>query len=78
MHLMGMYVLSAVINGIERNFAQHPKGKYIEKPLLQEIEEKEYIKNNDRPEYKGMSEEEKQKAELERAKTYFNSLMKRF
>lgn len=76
--IQGQYTLSAVMNAIERSFAKHARGKYVEKPILELMEEKEYEKKNDRPEYKGMTEKEKQKAELERAKIYFNSLMARF
>lgn len=79
MHIMGMYVQSAVLVAIERNFAgKKSKAKYLEKPLHELAKEKEYEKKNDRPEYDGMTNEEKQKAELERAKSYFNSLIKRF
>lgn len=76
--IQGQYTLSAVMNAIERSFAKHARGKYVEKPILELTEEQEYAKKNDRPEYKGMTEKEKQKAELERAKSYFNSLMARF
>lgn len=40
LHIMGMYVLSAVSVAIERNFSKRAKGKYIEKPLLHEIDHK--------------------------------------
>lgn len=46
--------------------------------MLELAKEREYREKNDRPEYDGMTAEEKQKSELERAKNYFNSLMKRF
>lgn len=75
--IQGQYTLSAVINAIERNFAKHPRGKYIEKSIFELVEEQEYRKKNERPEYKWMTDEEKQKAELERAKAYFNSLIAR-
>lgn len=73
------YTLSAASVAIEHNFAgKKARSKYLEKPLLKIKKEKEYHKKNDRPEYDGMTDEEKQKAELKRAKSYFNSLMKRF
>lgn len=75
--IQGQYTLSAVICGIERNLAKHPRGKYIEKSIFELAEEREYENKCDRPEYKWMTEEEKQKAELERAKSYFNSLRER-
>lgn len=79
MYMMGMYNLSAVTVAVERNLAgRKSRAKYLEKPIFELAKEKEYEKKNDRPEYDGMSAEEKQKAELERAKNYFNSLMKRF
>lgn len=75
---MGLYVESAVATAVEHNLAgRKTKSKYVEKPLLQQAEEREYREKNDRPEYKGMTDEQKQKAELERAKAYFNSLMAR-
>ncbi len=40
LHIMGMYVLSAVSVAIERNFSKRAKGKYIEKPLLYEMDHK--------------------------------------
>lgn len=77
--LFNQYTLSAVSTAIEHNFAgRKAKSKYVEKPFTQSMEEKEYHEKNDRPEYKGMTDEEKEKAELERAKEYFNSLMARF
>lgn len=33
---MGIYAMSAVAVAIERNFSKRPKGKYIEKPFLEE------------------------------------------
>lgn len=75
----GSYVLSAISVAVEHCLAgKKARSKYIEKPILQKIEAKEYEKKQDRPEYKGMSDEEKQKAELEKAKDYFNSLIARF
>lgn len=77
--LSNQYTLSAVLVAIERNLAgRKAKSKYIEKPILEFAEEQEYAKKNDRPEYKGMTAEEKQKSELAKAKSYFNSLMARF
>lgn len=40
LHIMGIYVLSAVSVAIERNFSKRAKGKYIEKPLLYEMDHK--------------------------------------
>lgn len=77
--LFNQYTLSAVSVAIEHNFAgRKAKSKYIEKPLHELAEEKEYEEKNDRKEYQGMTEEEKQDAEWERAKSYFNSLIARF
>lgn len=77
--LSGQYVLSAVSVAVERCLAgRKAKSQYIEKPITESAEEKEYEKKNDRPEYEGMSEEEKEEAEFERAKDYFNSLIARF
>lgn len=76
--MQGQYVMSAVACAIERNLAKHPRGKYIEKSLFELAEEHEYKEKNERPEYKWMTDEEKQKAELERAKSYFDSLAARF
>lgn len=79
MYMMGMYNLSAVTVAVERNLAgRKSRAKYLEKPILELAKEREYKEKNDRPEYDGMTAEEKQKAELERAKSYLNSLMKRF
>lgn len=33
---MGIYAMSAVAVAIERNFSKKPKGKYIERPFLEE------------------------------------------
>lgn len=77
--MFNQYTLSAVSVAIEHNLAgRKSRSKYLEKPILELAKEQEYKKKNDRPEYDGMTAEEKQKAELERAKNYFNSLMKRF
>lgn len=79
MYMMGMYNLSAVTVAVERNLAGgKSRAKYLEKPMFELAKEREYREKNDRPEYDGMTAEEKQKSELERAKNYFNSLMKRF
>lgn len=37
--LSNKYTLSAVGVAIENNFAKHPKAKYIDKPIMQQIEE---------------------------------------
>lgn len=82
MWMMGLYVASALDSTVCNAFLWRKKGEkghlYEEKPLLQKQEETEIAKKNDRPEYKGMTDEEKQKAELEKAKNYFNSLIARF
>lgn len=79
MYMMGMYALSSVTVGVERNLAgRKSRSKYLEKPILELAKEQEYRQKNDRPEYDGMTAEEKENAELERAKSYLNSLMKRF
>lgn len=82
MWIMGMYVASALDSTVCNAFLWRKKGEkghtYEEKPFLQKSEEKEHEKKNERPEYEGMTDEEKQKAELERAKDYFNSLIARF
>lgn len=76
---MGLYIQSAVSVAVEHNLVgRKGTSKYIEKPILQDIEEKEYHSKNDRVEYKGMTDEQKQKAELNKAVDYFNSLMARF
>ena len=75
----GNYILNAVAVAIENNLAgKKSKLKYMNKSILQEVEENELHKNNDRAEYRGMSNEEKQKAELQKAINYFNSLKARF
>lgn len=74
----GNYALSAVSVAVEHNLAgKKAKSKYIEKPVLEMLEEEEYKRKQDRKEYKGMTEEEKQKAEWEKAKAYFDSLIAR-
>lgn len=82
MWMMGMYVASALDSTVCNAFLWRRKGEkghgYEKQPFLQKKEEEELEKNNDRAEYKGMTQEEKQKAELEKAKIYFNSLMARF
>lgn len=75
--LFNQYTLSAVSVAVEHNFAgKKAKQKYVEKPFMISMEEKEYEKKCDRPEYKGMTDKQKEKAELERAKEFFNSFMK--
>lgn len=57
MHMMGMYVMSAVSTAIERNFAgKRAKSEYIKEPLLSKIFE------ND-----GLTEEEIQEKEIRKA-----------
>lgn len=75
----GNYILSAVSVAVEHCiYGKRAKSKYIDKPMLEMAEEQKYAKNNDRPEYKGMSDEEKENAELNRAINYLNSLKARF
>lgn len=77
--LSNQYTLSAVSVAVEHCLAgQKARSKYLENPIFELAKEQEYRQKNDRPEYDGMTTEEKQNAELERAKNYFNSLMKRF
>lgn len=54
--LNGHYMLSAVAVAIEKNFAKHPRGKYIEHPFTHEIEEKKTDSAN-----APLTEEEKKK-----------------
>lgn len=80
MHTMGLYGKIA-FDAVMTNFGAGLSGKrgkseYIEKPIHELIEEKEYRDKNDRPEYKGMTDEQKEEAELEKAKEFFNSFMK--
>lgn len=77
--VQGQYILSATRVAIDENLrGRKSRSEYTEKPILEIMEEREYEKKNDRPEYRGMTEKEKQNAELSRAKIYFNSLMARF
>lgn len=79
MWFMGQYVYSAVSTAIEHNLAgRKAKSEYFKKPVMQMAEEEKFKKMNTRKEYVGMTTEEQEQAELEKAKTYFNSLMKRF
>ena len=76
---MGLYVQSAVATAIEHNFAgKKAKSEYLKHPIHEMIEEEELKNNQDRREYKGMTDKEKQKAEWEKAKSYFNMLATRF
>lgn len=73
---IGYYALSAVSVAVERNLhGKKSKSKFVDKTISQLIKDQIYKSNNDRSEYDGMTDEEKQKAELERAKDYFNSLL---
>ena len=79
MWFMGQYVFSAVATAIEHNLAgRKAKSEYLKKPVMQLAEDKRFEQMNTRKEYVGMTAEEQEQAELEKAKTYFNSLMKRF
>ena len=82
MHTMGLYNKIAY-EVVMAHFGAGLAGKkcnekYIEKPFMQKSEEEEYKKNQDRKEYKGMTKEEKEKAELNKAIAYFDSLKARF
>lgn len=82
MYNMGLYVKIA-FDVVMANFGaglagKHRKAEYIDKPIHELMEEKEYEKKEDRKEYKWLSQEEKQEAEWERAKSYLNSLKARF
>lgn len=75
----GNYGLLAVTMAVERNLAgQKAKLKYMEKPYMEMTEDEMNKAKNDRPEYIGLTDDEKQQAELEKAKDYFNSLLARF
>lgn len=75
----GDYLLSAVYVAVERNIhGKKSKSKYMEKPIYEMLEEERFAKNNDRPEYKGLTQDQKQQAELKKAINYFNSLKARF
>lgn len=77
--VLGQYTLSAVFTAIDHALSgKKAKSEYMGKPIFQQIEDAEYEKKGDRREYEGMSQEEKQKAEFERAKKYFDSLIERF
>ena len=79
MWFMGQYVYSAVATAVEHNLAgRKAKSEYLKKPVMQLAEDKRFEELNTRKEYVGMTAEEQEQAELEKAKTYFNSLMKRF
>lgn len=54
------------------------KAKYVKKTVLEMAEDEEYRKKQDRKEYKGMTKEQKQEAEWDMAKSYFDSLAARF
>ena len=79
MWFMGQYVYSAVATAVEHNLAgKKAKSEYLKKPVMQLAEDKRFEQMNTRKEYVGMTAEQQEQAELEKAKTYFNSLMKRF
>ena len=79
MWFMGQYVYSAVATAVEHNLAgRKAKSEYLKKPVMQLAEDKRFEELNTRKEYVGMTEEQQEQAELEKVKTYFNSLMKRF
>lgn len=79
MWFMGQYVYSAVATAVEHNLAgEKARSEYLKKPVMQIAEDKRFEELNTRKEYVGMTAEEQEQAELEKAKTYFNSLMKRF
>ncbi len=82
MHVSGLYDKSAfetVMSHFGAGLAgKRSRAKYLEKPITQMVQDQEEKKKNIRKEYKGMTEEQKQKAELERAKDYFNSILIRF
>ena len=79
MWFMGQYVYSAVATAVEHNLAgSKAKSEYLKNPVMQLAEDKRFEELNTRKEYVGMTEEQQEQAELEKVKTYFNSLMKRF
>lgn len=82
LYIMGLYsklafevVMSHFGAGLS---GKQSHAKYIEKPLSEIAEERKYKEMQDRKEYKGLTEEEKQKSELNKAIDYFNSLKARF
>lgn len=82
MYNMGLYAKVA-FDVVMANFGSGIAGKrgkaeYIEKPIHELAEEMEYQKKQDRKEYEGMTDEQKEDAEWERAKDFFNSLQARF
>lgn len=79
MWFMGQYVFSAVSTAIEHNLAgKKAKSEYLKKPVMQLSEDRKFEKLNTRREYVGLTAEQQEQEELEKAKIYFNSLMKRF
>lgn len=75
----GNYGLSAVAVAVEHVLAgRKARSEYIDKAIIQKAEDMQYEDKCDRKEYKGMTDEQKQKAELNLAVDYFNSLMARF
>ncbi len=82
MHVSGLYDKSAfetVMSHFGAGLAgKRSRAKYLEKPITQMVQDQEEKKKNTRKEYKGMTEEQKQKEELIKAKDYFDSLLIRF
>lgn len=74
--IAGQYTLSAVSVAVEHCLAGNKaRLQYIEMPIMQQMEEEEYESRNERKEYKGLTDEEKEERELEKAKNFFNSLL---
>ena len=71
---VGIYGISAL--SVATDFKG--KTKYVDKTVIQMAEDEEYRKKQDRKEYKGMTKEQKQEAEWDMAKSYFDSLAARF
>lgn len=74
---LGQYVLDALRVSLD-GFNEHPKAKYMEKPIFEQLEDMKYKEKQTRKEYDGLTKEDTEKLELEKAKTYFNSLKSRF
>ena len=82
MWAQGLYVYHAVSTALSEFGAglsgKHSNAKYLEKSLRQIAEEKRLNEQQTRKEYKYMTKEEMEQAELEKATAYFNSFGNRF
>lgn len=82
MWAQGLYFYNAMQTALAEFGAglsgKHSKAKYLEKSLHEINEEKKLHEQGLEKEYKYLSDEERQKAELEKAMSYFNSFDTRF